>query len=678
MQKAHRCRRLAARLACALLLLAALLLPSGTATTSAASTEAAEVLGHFGGNPTSLTKLGRFLLGRDQQGFVVFDVADPTQIQPYAHVALPATTRAYQVQDTIAYLAVSEVGLVMIGLADPARPMPLGQLSAPGAEAIVVAGTRAYLGLDDGTVLIVDAGAPWRPTILGSYAGTPTTTPIGATAEALYLSDSAGREFGGRGFLVAIDVQDPARPQFVERVGAGLHRMLINQGYGYGHTYGGKYTLSKLCSIAIWGLKDPGGGCFDPQGMIYDIAVYDHRLVISMLTVSSGSLHIPMGRHELRSFEQTQAGALVPSGTFVGLTGEAGGAVTLDDKHVYLALHKDGISRIEALQLDAEAPHLIGEYRQLGWAKKLIVRGHLAYAQTTGGLQIVDLQDREWPRLRGAFSGGSRDMALADNILALSQEAGLALVDVSDPDSPRLRSLVALNTRLLAADGSRLYALVYDNPGSESSTHAVVPIDISDPAHPRLGTPYWLAPGLEIGTLAAGEGLVVAVDVEHAGPGLTGGLTQVLRWPDISTPQLLARITTGDRSEAALIDRGRLFLGGVSLITVHDIRDPSQPRLTVRFPRPFTRSLIAIGDDVYAGGYSGITVIAAPPLATPALRGVALLRPGSAYLHGISTDGELLYLIENSPDQDNVGQITAVRIYPERLLPPVHLPALAQ
>jgi hypothetical protein len=217
MQKAHRCRRLAARLACALLLLASLLLLPVTITTNAAGTEPVEVLGHFGGNPTSLTKLGRFLLGREQQGFVVFDVADPTQIQPYAHVALPATTRAYQVEET---------------------------------------------------------------------------------------------------------------------------------------------------------------------------------------------------------------------------------------------------------------------------------------------------------------------------------------------------------TWLLAADGPRLYALVQDRSWNGPSTHAVIPIDISDPDLPRLGAPYWLAPELEVGTLAAGDGIVVAVDVEHAGPGLTGGLTQLLRWPDINTPQFLARITTGDRSDAALIDRGRLFLGG--------------------------------------------------------------------------------------------------------------------
>jgi hypothetical protein len=116
----------------------------------------------------------------------------------------------------------------------------------------------------------------------------------------------------------------------------------------------------------------------------------------------------------------------------------------------------------------------------------------------------------------------------------------------------------------------------------------------------------------------------------------------------------------------------------VSLITVHDISDPSRPQLTAGFPRPSTRSIVAIGDVVYAGGYSGITVIAAPPLATPRLQGVVMLRPLSGYLHAISAGGEQLYLIENPPDPVNLGQITVLRVYPERLLPPLHLPVIAR
>ena len=82
---------------------------------------------------------------------------------------LPGVVESIAISGQYAFLAVGKGGLIVVDIADPARPMTVGSLNSYYALSISIAGGMAYLADGAGGVVIIDVSRPVTPTKLGSY-----------------------------------------------------------------------------------------------------------------------------------------------------------------------------------------------------------------------------------------------------------------------------------------------------------------------------------------------------------------------------------------------------------------------------------------------------------------------------------------------------------------------------
>lgn len=143
--------------------------------------------------------------------FAIVDVADPANLQTVTNISLPGA-RGLFVQGTLAYLACSANGLVILDLADPASPANLGSLSGPPSDAygVLVDGTTAYVADGEYGLRVVDVTDPANPALLGSSSTSMRFSAI----QGIWLENSVFY-CPENGAVEVFDVSTPATPDLM-------------------------------------------------------------------------------------------------------------------------------------------------------------------------------------------------------------------------------------------------------------------------------------------------------------------------------------------------------------------------------------------------------------------------------------------------------------------------------
>jgi hypothetical protein len=323
---------------------------------------------------------------------------------------------------------------------------------------------------------------------------------------------------------------------------------------------------------------------------------------------------------------------------------------------------------------DVEHPRVVASLTTGGnYTQDLAVQGTTAYlAQgdmyTSPGVQVVDVEDPEDPRLAGELdlSYPATAIAIAGCYAYVSTLGGLVVLDLADPLDPILVGLVGtssfgsgiavLGSRLVLSGGSGL--TIFDltdprdpevvgvHPGpyvrvAVSETHAYVTgtegldvVDISDPTDPR-----------RVGQLAGVPSRAIAIrdDVVF---GADDGVSLVA--VDVSEPEnprVIGALGGQGGYDIALAGNHVLLAGGA--LWVLDAANPHNPPMVGTCDLPSGAGCVA-----YAEGYAYVAndteffTVSMDPPADAEILGKATLPPGS--LGGIDTRGGYAYVAKGS------------------------------
>jgi len=143
------------------------------------------------------------------------DVSDPTHLAVLGEAELGGAGVALAVEGGVACVGAGDAGVVLLGVGDPRAPCIAGRLAVDeGAWDVRLRDGIAYV-LTAGTLVVIDARAPARPSVLARVALAP---PLHGLALAGGVACIAAARTGVR----LLDVRDPAHPLERGRLVGGM------------------------------------------------------------------------------------------------------------------------------------------------------------------------------------------------------------------------------------------------------------------------------------------------------------------------------------------------------------------------------------------------------------------------------------------------------------------------
>lgn len=272
-----------------------------------------------------------------------------------------------------AYATSRENGLLVLDLVEPERPQIVATLALPGqARNLVVEGGVGYIACDRAGLALVDISAPASPQLLTTLPELAMVQGLAIGEGRLYVSLFAS---GVAPALAVVDVANPRQPQLVGR------------------------------------LPLPG----KPIGL----ALWNDQLLIAAREAGLLSLELGQGLPRLKSR--------------LALPGEAHSVLVVGD-HAYVTCTAEGLA---VIALKPSGLELVARLPLAGIHTRLVGEGGRLYLpDTTGGGQVVDIEDPLQPRTIGAFPAprGTAGIAvLGRRVYLNTNNRGLQVLDLSDP-----------------------------------------------------------------------------------------------------------------------------------------------------------------------------------------------------------------------------------------------------
>lgn len=160
------------------------------------------------------------------------------------------------VSSTVAYIADSEDGLVIVDVQIPSAPVMLGQWHVDRAKNVVVAGDIAYVtSPTTGQIFLVDVSDPTNPAQVGSIDVGTEFSSVAVNGSTLALSAAFTQ-------LRVYDVRDPGAIELAEQIEVGATadvEFVGNLMYVLGSGLA-VYDVSDLASVVEIGSSEQGGG----------------------------------------------------------------------------------------------------------------------------------------------------------------------------------------------------------------------------------------------------------------------------------------------------------------------------------------------------------------------------------------------------------------------------------
>jgi hypothetical protein len=122
------------------------------------------------------------------------------------HASATGSARGICLLDTLALLAMEEIGLSIFDVSSPGSPVKIGHVDTPGeARAVAIGGSHAYVADWRQGLTVIDISDPRSPTLVGS-------APTDGNAEGVFCRDGEVFVADHAGGLLVFDVSDPGSP----------------------------------------------------------------------------------------------------------------------------------------------------------------------------------------------------------------------------------------------------------------------------------------------------------------------------------------------------------------------------------------------------------------------------------------------------------------------------------
>ena len=170
------------------------------------------------GAPVRLQSRGDYAYIASGWGKALFvvDCSDPDHLLNLAQVSVLGNFGyAFDVAliDDFAITAERGDGLGIIDIRDPAAPVRIGNFKLPGslANSIIIRGRTAFIGNENGGLVIVDLNRPESPSIMGSIRPPSSANGVRVQGNSAYVANWTGG-------LSVVDISDPALPKPLQTV----------------------------------------------------------------------------------------------------------------------------------------------------------------------------------------------------------------------------------------------------------------------------------------------------------------------------------------------------------------------------------------------------------------------------------------------------------------------------
>ncbi len=498
-----------------------------------------------------------------------------------------------------AYVAVTDVGLKILDLADPAFPAYRATLARSGGGwRVVAAWPRVYLLSTTGTprLDVIDVTVPAEPVLAGSRTLDAGARDLAVAGHRAYVVRTAE----GAGELMVVDATNPASMAIVARrpLPAGVQAVAIDAG--------------KL--LAVGG--SPAAVLMDLQDPDAPLQTGSWTDVLSPVAVDlAGDLAVVTGSGGAAVLDLAAGGDPIARGRLADQAGWTGVAC-------------DGVGGVWLTRRDGDPAG--GESRR------------------------VDVSDPEAPWSVGSLSTGASMVAAAGDWAWLARDAvGLDAVAVGAGAAPTPGSwptpVPAAAPVAIAARGATA-AVVHDTTADSNPRGLLHALDLSDPALPRDRG------GLEF------AGAPTDIAIEDGLAGFTwyhartnrGGVSLVNLSGD-GPPQMLGTVTVYGEPTRLVLAPPWLYCGvrgtGAGIghhLLVIDVADPAAPQLALVWSMSYATTAMTLeGDLLRLAGLNGVL---------PYLQTLDVTQPGDPFSQSfypmsraysdLRVRGDLLYGLE--------------------------------
>jgi hypothetical protein len=494
------------------------------------------------------------------------------------HAGTQGHAQGVAIAGDFAYVANREPGgLDVLSIATPGNPYLVGHLALPDAEAVVVAGTHAYLATTAG-LRVIDVHDPSNPALLGIL-----DLPAPAQRIALVRHDAGlghvetfALVAAGDAGLCVVDVSRPADPRLVATLAlpdpAG--GVAAQAGYAFVATNFGLHVVDVRRPL------DPRiVGAVAADSYYSDVAVQGNfAYPISGTRMDVVDISNPADPRRLGSVSALYLQSIAVQGRYAYLAGEYWGTTVV---------------RID----DPAHPVIVGATdnfagRALGVA---VSRDRACVANSWAGLEVLDVGFPEDPigmRFSDFIATG---IAMTGDVACVVGRAssGIRTIDVSDPWNPSLLAFVSTpGVEPVDIKVSDSWGYVADLEGG------FLVWDLLDPANPRFSAMVGL-PNSAYEIALSGSYAVVADS--------TGGIFVI----QIPEPVIVASLNTPGVEVGVTVEGSLAYVAAVDRLNVVDIADPLAPRLLASTPTPgFAQKVAIAGEHAFvADGPDGLTVV---------------------------------------------------------------------
>lgn len=466
----------------------------------------------FTGLPTGIARKGNYLYVGSDRGLKqsadlevvgISDSVHPVHVTTVASVLGSGWGSGWRLSADGDKLAISEIGLVVLDITNPAAPLAGGSFMSTNFAAFVLRAGRLYVG--DAATLSFEELQGTNPVTKGSLALEHDAAATALSGPYLYVLEGTGvNPIGG---LEVIDVTDPrTAPRFGTLDTPGDSRGVAISGTR-GYVADGNFGLRvvNLANEQIPSLL----GSVDTPGFLGDVAV------------AGAHAYGADGGGGLRVFDVTNPAAPTIVGA-VGLTGFAT-RVALSGSYALIACDSGGLAVVDAS--NPTAPQLVASRATSALAYDVKVLGTHAFvvggtgvSNGPGFLQSFDISNPTDPLARGTvpLAHGASGLAIADGhayVACGDQSTGrVEVVDLSNPESPLLVATSPLDftPRSVAAENEVVF-VGGTNATSPRGQIAVFDLHASATAPSRIAALVAGNPVDSFYGLAVGSGLLAGV-----------------------------------------------------------------------------------------------------------------------------------------------------------------------
>jgi len=487
-------------------------------------------------------------------GILVIDIQCPESPEQVGVFASEWDAVGLFLQGAVLTIACGNDGVVIYDVADPLNPVLLGRHDTGGAVNVVVQDGIAFIADSFFGMKIVDVSDPALSVELASVL-------VGRVEDVVVSGDLVYVASWGAG-LAVYDVSDLASP-------VRLSRYLTN---------GSAIGLAVVNDIAYVAVNESGLETIDvsnPKSMVH-LGQVDTDGFATDLVVRDSTVYLADAYGGLKAIDVSDPvnPAVVSAYQTPGRSYE----IAIFDGLISIVCGDSGMHILEDFEGDG-AGAMANNYQLSFGASVLVHEDGKLYASVATGIAIFDVSDPSTPVLLGELnlSASGAGMYLQDNRLYIvAGYDGLFVIDVSVPSAPLLlgsiKDVLYYNTCVFV---EQPFAYLGDDAGM------VRVVDVTDPSAMQVVG--------EIDTYGSPETIQIVDSIMYVGENRFERGLEIFDVSDPLRSVYMSSISTPHWVGGIEYDQGYLYMAtGSGGLVVADVSDPFQPTILSRFDTLFS------------------------------------------------------------------------------------------